>query len=1077
MTTLRKTGLVFVAKGGRQFLRETEAANRATERLEATIGRLSRLRVSFGDLRSKALADLVPRGALERLTPFSAGLGDLAGRLSFLSPQLGAASGALASFSSALGGVTGALSLTTVAVAAAGAALLALGMRGAAMPGIIRAFDVATHSAGVYSQTLLGELRAAARGTIPDLQLMKTANIALAGASEGLARAMGQGGLAGLLEIARAQARATGQDVGFLFDSLVSGVKRSSPMLIDNTGLVVKLGEAKQELAQQLGVSVEALSAEQQQIALLNATLAAGRMAVETYGQGALQASERLAIIQTTVTNLLDRMALAVQPVFNAFLAVAQALLEVVVWPIQHVVIPIFYELANALFGPLTEAFEGLARGVAQVFAPAAQTIHRWVVVVVGVLRGLGMAFRWVLGTIGKALQPVAGLLKKYIVEPVSAALDPTMFAKGAGYAFGALAQGILWAANTTIFPAVIAIAQFIADFLMGFSPPKRGPLATIDRGGANTMLAWLEGFTGVPLQPVKAVAAEVDAELGKIGRWSSAQVEARLAKLDAALQPFEDRLAIVKARVAAITEPLKGLQDALEKKLARALERFTKGDLGAEEVRALDRQRAALDKQLATAEDLTTEAEYQLALKRSQQAVERALLAIQARRTQGTEQQAVAAGKLAAATGRVADATEKAARGGEAELPAARGGALPELGGDPLGDFLGVSDEEITQMWGEMGAAASSAFADIAGDDLARAQENLATLRGELGRIKGSKPFQTLQDAVSTIFGTGEGSLWSKIQTFGDDVNNFFSSTLPGYFDGLPAKLQEKLVTPFAAAVTDVFSALMGTGRGVTVTLKNSVEQVSLSVVTWLKDLPTKLYDNLVTPYLDAVTDVWETLYGAGETALGTFVALLPAEVVTWLSDLGTKLYDNLVQPYLDTVSDVWQALLGEGPESLKTTLSGLPGKIGEWLVDLPARLAEYLQKPFENVISDILGRLGSIGDKIGEFLGLGGGSAPAPSGDGGFGARGGRARRGELWVVGERGWEFFRPDVPGRIIPHAQSVRLLNRMTPLPAASPARPVTNVTNSTSTMLTVNFNGGHDRQNLRMRLSEAKALL
>jgi len=704
---------------------------------------------------------------------------------------------------------------------------------------------------------------------------------------------------------------------------------------------------------------------------------------------------------------------------------------------------------------------------------------------VVGVLRGFGAAWRWVLQTIGKALQPVATVLKKYLVEPVSAALDPTALAKGAGYAFGALAQGILWAANTAIFPAVIAIARFIADFLMGFSPPPKGPLSTIDKGGANVMLAWLEGFTGVGLQPVRAVAAEVDAELGAIGRMSAQQVEARLARLDAALQPFEDRLAIVKARVEAITEPLKGLQDALEKKLARALERFTKGQASAEEVRALDRQRAAIEEQLASAADLTTEAEYQLALKKSQQAVERVLLAIQARRVKGTEQQAVAAEKVAVATDKVAEATEKATGGGgggEMELPAAGGGALPELGGDPVGEFLGVSDEEISQMWGELGRAFSGGFEAIAGDDLAQAQAHLQTLRGELGRIKGSKPFQTLQDAVETVFGTGEGSLWSRIEAFGNDVQTFFSVTLPGYFTGLPGTLQQKLVTPFSNAVSDVFNALMGSGRTVTVTLKNSIEQVPLSLATWLAALPTRLAETLVTPFTQKVRETWGYLTDtANPDSLASKVSAIPGEVATWLTGLADRLGESLVTPFYDKAAEVWDTLLGDGPQSLKTTLSDLPGKIGEWLADLPGKLTEALFKPFEDVINDILAKLDFLPDWLKERLGIGGesgGGQPAKvEGPRGFGARGGRVKPGELWVVGERGWEFFRPDVPGTIIPHSQSVRLLNRMQPLPTVTPARAVTNYHTTTSTVLTVNFHGGDDRQNLRMKLSEAKALL
>src|SRR5690606_4582794 len=140
---------------------------------------------------------------------------------------------------------------------------------------------------------------------------------------------------------------------------------------------------------------------------------------------------------------------------------------------------------------------------------------------------------------------------------------------------------------------------------------PKRGPLSRIDEGGANVMRAWLQGFMGVSLQPVKEVAGEVNAALGRIGTFSENQVQARIAQLDAALQPFIDRLDIAKAKMAALIEPLKGVQDALQKKRAGQLERFTKGEVGAESVRALDQQKAALSERIQATEDMTVEAEY----------------------------------------------------------------------------------------------------------------------------------------------------------------------------------------------------------------------------------------------------------------------------------------------------------------------------------------------------------------------------------------------------------------------------------------------------------------------------------
>lgn len=1087
---LRKTGLEFQAKGYRQFISTTDAVNKATERVEATFKRVSGMRVNLGDMSQK-VRDLIPQAATDRLGRFTSGLGDLVGRMGFLPPQLQAAVGGLGQFTGALGGAIGGLSLATAGVVAFGAALLGLGMRGAAFPGVIQAFDVATQRAGIYSQTLLGDLRAASRGTIADMALMKTANVALAGASEGLARALGPGkGLAGLMEIARAQARATGQDVGFLFDSLVSGVKRSSPMLIDNTGLVLKVGEANEAFAKSIGKTVEALTAEEKQIALLNATLEAGRVAVETYGQGALQASERIAIIQTTITNTLDKLAVAVQPIFNYILAIGQTFVTAIVWPIQNLVIPVIYELANALFGPLTAAWERTTGIISDVFAPVANLIHRWLVVLVGVIRLFGRAWNWVLETVSKILGPIAGILKKYLVEPVTKALDPAEFARRAGNAFGALAQGILWAFNTLIAPVIIEIATFIADFLMGFSPPKRGPLSKIDEGGANVMRAWLEGFMGVSLQPVKEVAAEVNAALGRIGTFTENQVQARIAQLDAALQPFIDRLDIAKAKMEALIEPLKGVQDALQKKLARQLERFTKGEVDAEAVRALDRQNAALSERIQMAEDMTVEAEYQLALKKSEQAVERALLAIQARRAKKTEDAATATEKLSAATGKAASDAEKAAKGGgkaDEELPAG-GGFAPDMGGDAIGDWLGVSSEEVDQMWGEISTAFADGFEDIAGDDLAKAKENWGSLKTQLDRIGQSKPFQALQDAVSSIFGTGPDSLWNKIETFGTNVSDFFTVTLPGAISGVPNTIQTKLVTPFTNAVSDVFNSIAGTGRGVTVTLKNTLEQIPTSVVTWLKDLGTKVKDNLVKPFTDKVTDIFHAIVGGGGRdqtySLKSIIEQIPASIAGWLSDLATKVKENLVQPFIDKVTDVWNALAGDGVDSLKTKLSDLPNQLGDWLKDLPAKLTEFLFSPFENVVTDILTKLGEIGQKVIELLGLGGGDSDwtihpqtgkpvKPQ----LGARGGKPKAGELWVVGEQGWEFFRPDVPGTIIPHRKSVDMLRNMAPVRTVPTGGGVNNVTTNNSTVLTVNFNGGDNRQNLRMRLSEARALL
>lgn len=743
---LEKTGLQLVIQGTQSFISDVQRAQKATDRLHESFQRLTSRSASTG-LKSLNIGEIVPSAALDRLKGLNDQFDQLGMIVSRVSPQIGGAIHLFSGLAAELGRTASAMSLTTMGAVALGAALIGLGMRGAAMTGVVQAFDALTASAGTTANVLLQDLREAARGTIADMELMRQANVALAGAGPELAKALAtDGGLAGLLEIARVQARATGESVDYLFQSLVSGIKRSSPRLIDNTGLVLQVGEANEAYARALGKTVEQLTAEEQQIALLNATLEAGRVGIEQYGNTALQASEYMARIQTTITNTLDRLALAVQPIFTTLLAIADTIVSGIVWPIQNIVIPILYELANTIFGPLLTSFNLFRDAVGEIMAPVLNLIHRWVVVVVGTLRYLGHAFQWIAEQAAKLFAPIKDIVKKYIVEPFTKLLDPVNFARAAGRTFGAYAEGIMWVANNLIFPAVIAIAKFIADFLMGFSPPKKGPLSTIDKGAAAVMRAWLEGFTGVSLSPVSDMMGRVNTLLGDIALLTHDKVTALLAQLDEELQPFIDNLEIAKAYAESILGPLQQAEDAMRKRLDAAVQQFTKGGLSADAVRALDRQNEALAKQKELWEGVTAEAEYQLALKKSEQALLRAMLMIQERRTRPDEKIAAAAEKAAKA---VKEATTKGG-GGEAPEPeaavAGAGGALPDLSSS-IGNILGVTDEEINELFGEMGTAFTEAFMTPGVKNQWKLfEKNTDQLQKQIDRAKQSKPFQEMQ-------------------------------------------------------------------------------------------------------------------------------------------------------------------------------------------------------------------------------------------------------------------------------------------------------------------------------------------
>lgn len=141
-----------------------------------------------------------------------------------------------------------------------------------------------TASVGI-STGILDEMKRAAGGTISELELMQALNTSLIGTSGEFGRTMAAA-YPQLIEIARAASMANpalgGTD--YMIRSLSIGLKRMSPMILDNLGLQMKLGEANKKYAAQLGKTTDELTLEEKQMALLNDTLRAGGILVEQIG-------------------------------------------------------------------------------------------------------------------------------------------------------------------------------------------------------------------------------------------------------------------------------------------------------------------------------------------------------------------------------------------------------------------------------------------------------------------------------------------------------------------------------------------------------------------------------------------------------------------------------------------------------------------------------------------------------------------------------------------------------------------------------------------------------------------------
>jgi hypothetical protein len=178
------------------------------------------------------------------------------------------------------GGVAGVAGFTAIAKTT-----FELGNLGAQSLTTKASFESLMRSVGL-STRLLDDLKVAAGGTITELVLMQQANTALAGSSGQLATEMGAA-LPKLLEAARAAAKLNPAygDAEFMFQSLVGGIKRGTPLLIDNTGIVLKVGEATEAYAKSIGKSVTELTSQERSLAILRGTLeGADRLLQQTAG-------------------------------------------------------------------------------------------------------------------------------------------------------------------------------------------------------------------------------------------------------------------------------------------------------------------------------------------------------------------------------------------------------------------------------------------------------------------------------------------------------------------------------------------------------------------------------------------------------------------------------------------------------------------------------------------------------------------------------------------------------------------------------------------------------------------------
>ena len=277
----------------------------------------------------------------------------------------------LGKIGTALGGLGNAAGLAAGVVVSAlagiSAAAWSLAKDAAPIEGIKNAFDSMAASVEGGSAGMLAAMEEASYGMIKQSDLMKTWNLAAQLVSKDFAQELPEA----MRYLSKVSA-ATGEDLSFLTESLVRGIGRLSPMILDNLGIQVDLTAAYEEYARANGLVVESLTKTQQQTALTNAVMEALAANTAEMPDIAGTFAQSWATVQAQFANLKEEIGLKLLPVFNT---VAQELVNLFSKPeVQAAIDTLVANLGkiigneeSGIIGVVTSIFDGNIPGALEV--------------------------------------------------------------------------------------------------------------------------------------------------------------------------------------------------------------------------------------------------------------------------------------------------------------------------------------------------------------------------------------------------------------------------------------------------------------------------------------------------------------------------------------------------------------------------------------------------------------------------------------------------------------------------------------------------------------------------------------
>ena len=179
-------------------------------------------------------------------------------------------------------------------------------------------FNNLTASVKGGGEGLLQALKTASAGTVAELDMMKSSNLAIQLMGEQVADKLPK-----MMEIARAAARAKGTEVSKMFDDIIVASGRQSVMILDNLGISsATAARYQEEYAISLGKTRETLNQTQKAQAFFFAVMKAGKEFISTAGIETLTLGERMQVMKARGEDAAGMLAEKMIPGLNTLMNV-----------------------------------------------------------------------------------------------------------------------------------------------------------------------------------------------------------------------------------------------------------------------------------------------------------------------------------------------------------------------------------------------------------------------------------------------------------------------------------------------------------------------------------------------------------------------------------------------------------------------------------------------------------------------------------------------------------------------------------------------------------------------------------